>query len=108
MTQSNAQGTNQDNRYSREQLSRLALFLTAAVYDLTAGLQESSDEILENPTGASQEQLTRHAQILAALAGASTTVGLLMGVSAEEMSTLSKEMTTKIMAQFDSLQNSTH
>lgn len=91
--------------YTQEQLSKLAMFLTASIHELNAGLQESAVDLSEEGKKANSQQLQRHAQILAAISGAAVSVALIMGVSSEDFGTLAKEMAAKLMAEFDSMQD---
>lgn len=103
MTEASSQPAETSN-LSKEQLSKLALFLTATIHELNAGLQESAGELTEEGVSSSPDALRKHVQILAAISGASLSVALIMGVSSEEFGALCQQLTMKIMAEFDTMQ----
>lgn len=87
----------------RVDLAPLRTFLVTSVIEMAAGLQELHADIDERASD--DEYRGEYFRVLAGLAGASTTLAILVGGKAQEFGTLSNQMQKLIMSEYDRLRS---
>jgi len=93
-----------------QDLDRLSAFLVTAILELSAGLQEVSAELSspESTADEKEDQSTRYIQVLAGIAGTAAAAAMLAGVDRQTLSSLSQEIATRVMTEFDKVRQTTH
>lgn len=81
---------------------KLLPFLVSSIKELAAGFEEHAATLHEK--GYSDQEAIRFVLITAAaLAGAGTVVGNLLGATPQQFAELSKDVTKKVMTEYDSI-----